>query len=169
MDKFSALEEEIAAVRQQLEADRADLAAWERASAQARSKGLFFKSLYAAPADADADAAKANGGGGMQRQQQPGDGSGGGGDGSSAGAARFAGELRGSLDPEAAAAARRAAAKVAAPAAREVGSPLRLWLFGYMAAVLAAVVVQGERGCGGGGAARRQQHAARSMCGATLA
>ncbi|GBF99583.1 hypothetical protein Rsub_12208 [Raphidocelis subcapitata] len=125
MEKFNELEDEIAAMKAQLQADREDLAAWEKASAAARSKGLFFKNLY--KPDADADAAAGQGG-----QQQAQDGSGG----------RFRGELRGSIDPEAAAAARRAAAKVTAPAVEEVGSPLRLWLFAYMAGILALVVAQ---------------------------
>ena len=47
------------------------------------------------------------------------------------------------MDPEAAAAARRVAAKVESPIEEEVGSPLRLWLFAYMAGVLALVVAQG--------------------------
>jgi hypothetical protein len=113
------------------QADKEELAAWERASAAARSKGLFFKSLYTPEADESAAAD------GQVKQQQ------GGGGGESGGGSRFRGQLRGSLDPEAAAAARRAAAKVEAPAHEEVGSPLRLWLFAYMAGVLALVVVQG--------------------------
>lgn len=98
---------------------------WERASAAARSKGLFFKNLYTPEADATA-------GGGAAGA-------------ATAGSGKWGGELRGSLDPEAAAAARAAAAKITAPAEEEVGSPMRLWLFAYMAAVLAIVVGQGER------------------------
>jgi hypothetical protein len=118
-----------------LQADREDLAAWERASATARSKGLFFKTLYAPEADAAAAAAQQQRGGGGSEARQP-----------EGAAGRFAGQVRGSLDPEAAEAARLAAAKVRTPAEREVGSPLRLWLFAYMAGVLALVVGQGARG-----------------------
>ncbi|KAI8468558.1 MAG: hypothetical protein J3K34DRAFT_8638 [Monoraphidium minutum] len=125
MQQFNELEDEIAAMKQQQQADREELAQWERTSAAARSKGLFFKTLYKPDADATAAAP-----GGLQRQG--GDGGGGG---------RFGGEVKGSLDPAvAAAAARRAAAKVREPAEAEVGSPLRLWLFAYMAGVLALVV-----------------------------
>jgi hypothetical protein len=130
------------------QADREELAAWERASAAARSKGLFFKNLYTPDADPAATSEQ-------QQQQQPGGGG---------GRSRFAGEVRGSLDPEVAAAARRAAVKISEPAAEEVGSPLRLWLFGYMAAILALVVGQGEGGeggdDGGGGGVSEREHAA---------
>lgn len=127
MEKFNELEDEINAMKQQLQADKEELAAWERASAVARSKGLFFKSLYAPEADS--------------QQQQKG-GSREGASSSQGGSSPFPGEVKGSLDPEAAAALQRVAAKVKAPAEDEVGSPLRLWLFAYMAAVLALVVGQ---------------------------
>lgn len=137
MEKFNELEDEIAAMKQQLQADREDLAAWERASAAARSKGLFFKNLYTPEPDAAAEGGEGRqpgGAGAAQRQ---------GGQAAAAGSGRrFGGEIRGSLDPAAAEAARRVAAKVEAPAHEEVGSPLRLWLFAYMAAILALVVGQ---------------------------
>ena len=183
MEKFNELEDEIAAMKQQLQvrmggaknhrvlprcrlavdmhlggcpfwhaaatctpcpnahqADREELAAWERASAEARSKGLFFKQLYAPPADSGADstagskgAAGSGGSGGSASDSS----------GPTTGAERFAGQLLGTLDPEAAEIARQAAARVKLPAEEEVGSPIRLWLFAYMASALALVVGQG--------------------------
>ncbi|BFI30827.1 hypothetical protein MPTK2_3g15860 [Marchantia polymorpha subsp. ruderalis] len=44
--KASAFEEELAAARAQIEADEADLEAFEKNVEQARSEGLFFKELY---------------------------------------------------------------------------------------------------------------------------
>jgi len=122
-------------------ADRDELAAWEKASATARSKGLFFKNLYTPQPDDSAAQQQQDCNHPADPRRQRG--------GSQGSAARFTGELRGTLDPEVAAAALRAAAKVTAPAEQEVGSPLRLWLFAYMAAILALVVGQGGVGaCG---------------------
>ncbi|GIL87962.1 hypothetical protein Vretimale_6334 [Volvox reticuliferus] len=49
-EAFHALDDveaEVQRIKQQLQADKADLAAWEAETAEERSKGLFFKSLYA--------------------------------------------------------------------------------------------------------------------------
>ncbi len=46
MRQFDELEEEIEALKRGLAEDRADLAAWEQQANAARSKGLFFQSLY---------------------------------------------------------------------------------------------------------------------------
>jgi hypothetical protein len=99
-----------------LQADQADLRAFEQATASARSQGLFFKNLYEPELD---------------EEQQEAAGS----SGSTAGS-----RSRALLDP---AAARKAAAVVASSAEEEVSSPFRMYLFGAMAAVLAAVVAQG--------------------------
>ncbi|EFJ43958.1 hypothetical protein VOLCADRAFT_95786 [Volvox carteri f. nagariensis] len=48
-EAFHALddvEKEVQRIKQQLQADKADLAAWEAQTAEERSRGLFFKSLY---------------------------------------------------------------------------------------------------------------------------
>lgn len=107
-----------------LQADQADLKAFEQATASARSQGLFFKNLYEPELD-DND------------EQQAGSSSGSVDDSSSSSSSRS----RAPLDP---AAARRAAAVVASTAEEEVSSPFRMYLFGSMAAVLAAVVAQGR-------------------------
>jgi hypothetical protein len=104
------------------QADQEDLRAFENASASARSQGLFFKNLYQPE---------------QEPQQQPGQGE----DAASGGSRRN----RMLIDPVA---ARQAAAVVASTAEDEVGSPFRMYLFGYMAAVLALVVLQGERSKG---------------------
>jgi hypothetical protein len=102
-----------------LQADQEDLRAFETASASARSQGLFFKNLYQPEQD----------------PQQP--------DGQGEGAASSSSKRRNRIliDPVA---ARQAAAAVASSAEDEVGHPFRMYLFGYMAAVLALVVMQGE-------------------------
>jgi hypothetical protein len=104
------------------QADQEDLRAFENASASARSQGLFFKNLYQPE---------------QEPQKQPGQGE----DAASGGSRRN----RMLIDPVA---ARQAAAVVASTAEDEVGSPFRMYLFGYMAAVLALVVLQGERSKG---------------------
>jgi hypothetical protein len=101
-----------------LQADQEDLRAFENASASARSQGLFFKNLYQPEQDP---------------QQQQGQGEG--------GASSSTKRNRMLIDPVA---ARQAAAVVASTAEDEVASPFRMYLFGYMAAVLALVVLQGE-------------------------
>lgn len=115
-----------------LQADQADLKAFEQATATARSQGLFFKNLYEPELD-DIDEQQA--GSSSSSGSVDGGISGGGGS-----------RSRAPLDP---AAARRAAAVVASSAEEQVSSPFRMYLFGSMAAVLAAVVAQGgdQRAC----------------------
>jgi hypothetical protein len=106
-----------------LQADEADLKAFEAATASARSQGLFFKNLYEPERDGEQSEA-----------------------GSSSGAAGSSGSRSKTLlDPVA---ARQAAAVVASSAEEEVSSPFRMYLFGAMAAVLALVVGQGGWGHG---------------------
>jgi len=103
-----------------LQADQADLRAFEAASASARSQGLFFKNLYEPEVE--------------DSEQQAGSSS-------STGGSSSSSRTKALLDP---AAARKAAAVVTSSAEEEVSSPFRMYLFGAMAAVLALVVAQGE-------------------------
>jgi hypothetical protein len=98
------------------------MAAWEAQSAAARNSGLFFKSLYKPEVlqGTDADSSSSLEGSGA--------------------AAATAAALPGSRPPPGLA----AAAAVTSSAEEEVGSPFRMYLFAYMAAVLAVVVGQGE-------------------------
>lgn len=98
-----------------MQADQADLRAFEAAAASARSRGLFFQTLYQPESEEqqqDADTVSSS-----SRAQQ-------------------------TSDPSA---ARKIAAAVASSAEEEVGSPFRMYLFGAMTAVLLLVVLQGER------------------------
>jgi hypothetical protein len=106
-----------------LQADEADLAAFEAANASARSQGLFFKNLYEPERD------------GEQSEAGP----------SSSAAGSSGSRSKTLLDPVA---ARQAAAVVASSAKEEMSSPFRMYLFGAMAAVLALVVGQGGWWCG---------------------
>lgn len=108
-----------AVLRPFLQADQADLRAFEAATASARSQGLFFKNLY----EPDLD---------EEQQQEAGSSAAAGSSGSS--------RSRAPLDPVT---ARKAAAVVTSSAEEEVSSPFRMYLFGAMAAVLALVVAQG--------------------------
>eukprot|EP00877_Chromochloris_zofingiensis_P011852 jgi/Chrzof1/6920/Cz02g03130.t1 len=103
MDKFDQLEDELQQIKDKIKADEAELNSWEQQSNVARSKGLFFKSLY------ESDASQPVG------------------DGSSLSSAE---------------ALHKAAAAVRQSAEGEVYSPLRLYLYTYMAIVLALVVIQ---------------------------
>lgn len=100
-----------------MQADQEDLRAFEAASASARSQGLFFRNLYQPSADDDEDSTDAAAAGSSTSRLNK---------------AKF-------VDP----AVRQAAAAVTASAEDEVRSPFRMYLFGYMALVLALVVVQG--------------------------
>lgn len=104
-----------------VQADQEDLRAFEVASASARSQGLFFKNLYQPEQD-------------PQQQQEQGEGA--------ASSSSSSKRNRMLIDPVA---ARQAAAVVASSAEDEMASPFRMYLFGYMAAVLALVVLQGEQ------------------------
>jgi hypothetical protein len=104
------------------QADQEDLRAFENASASARSQGLFFKNLYQPEQE--------------PQQQQSGQGE------DAASSSSGSSRNRALVDPVA---ARQAAAVVTSSAEDEVGSPFRMYLFGYMAAVLVAVVLQGGR------------------------
>eukprot|EP00879_Flechtneria_rotunda_P030311 GHRR01032931.1.p1 GENE.GHRR01032931.1~~GHRR01032931.1.p1 ORF type:complete len:196 (+),score=109.01 GHRR01032931.1:454-1041(+) len=120
-EKFNELEEQLQQIKDQIKADQADLRAFEVSSANARSQGLFFRSLYQPEADEDADTDSSN----MAAA------------GSKSSSSSNSKQLQKLLDPNAA-----AAAVVASPAKQEMASPFRMYLFGYMAAVLALVVVQ---------------------------
>jgi hypothetical protein len=109
-----------------LQADQADLRAFEQATASARSQGLFFKNLYEPELDEEQQGVAGSSGSPAGRRS------------------------RAPLDP---AAARKAAAVVTSSAEEELSSTFRMYLFGAMAAVLAAVVVQG----GGVGTCTQQQ------------
>jgi hypothetical protein len=127
------------------QADRQELAEYEQQSAAARSKGLFFKTLYQPDKGevvGDVDGA------GIDRQVRPG-----GGVGVSSGAGLRRGGESGAWAVVPAAAGAGAASDprplprptqrleqtrsaVVAPAEEEVASPLRFYLFSYMTAVL---------------------------------
>ncbi|WIA09961.1 hypothetical protein OEZ85_010173 [Tetradesmus obliquus] len=117
-EKLNELEEQLQQIKDQIKADQEDLRAFEVASASARSQGLFFKNLYQPEQD-------------PQQQQEQGEGA--------ASSSSSSKRNRMLIDPVA---ARQAAAVVASSAEDEMASPFRMYLFGYMAAVLALVVLQ---------------------------
>eukprot|EP00878_Enallax_costatus_P014835 GHUV01015528.1.p1 GENE.GHUV01015528.1~~GHUV01015528.1.p1 ORF type:complete len:241 (+),score=84.27 GHUV01015528.1:815-1537(+) len=123
-EKFNELEQQVQQIKDQIKADQEDLRAFEAASASARSQGLFFRNLYQPSADDSEDE------GGSQTASS-----------SSASRGKQAKSKQGYVDP----AIRQAAAAVTASAEEEVRSPFRMYLFGYMAMVLALVTVQGEQ------------------------
>uniref|UniRef100_A0A383V571 Uncharacterized protein n=1 Tax=Tetradesmus obliquus TaxID=3088 RepID=A0A383V571_TETOB len=118
-EKLNELEEQLQQIKDQIKADQEDLRAFEVASASARSQGLFFKNLYQPEQDP------------QQQQEQ--------GEGAASSSSSSSKRNRMLVDPVA---ARQAAAVVASSAEDEMASPFRMYLFGYMAAVLALVVLQ---------------------------
>eukprot|EP00775_Hariotina_reticulata_P012765 gene12765-12894_t len=123
-EKFNELEEQLQQIKDQIKADQADVRAFETSSAAARSQGLFFKNLYQPPAEEDENGVSSS------SSSEP----------LSSTNASIRKPL---LDP---AGTRQAAAIVTSSAEEEVSSPFRMYLFGYMAAVLVLVVMQDVSG-----------------------
>ncbi|KAG2441201.1 hypothetical protein HYH02_010045 [Chlamydomonas schloesseri] len=126
------VEADIRRIKEQLQADKADLAAFELRSAEERSRGLFFKSLYAVEKEKRQPVGKSIPG--YYRKQREAAAA------AAAAAAEGAAAEAGSStwDAEAVAAA---AERPLSAASKQVRSPFRLYLFSYLSAFLALVVV----------------------------
>jgi len=118
MDQFNQLEEEIQKFKEKMKAEQDEFSSWEKESTAARNKGLFFKSLYKPDADTDSEETEGSSGSSSSRRS------------------------RAPADPEEAQKLIAASAAVTNSAEEEVGSPFRMYLFTYMAAVLFIVAVQ---------------------------
>ncbi|GLC35469.1 hypothetical protein PLESTB_000203900 [Pleodorina starrii] len=138
-EAFHALDDveaDIARIKKQLQADKADLEAWEAQAAEDRSRGLFFKSLYSVEKEPRQPVGKSIPG--YWRKQRAA---------AAAAAAEAAAAATGSpaadtsTDWENAEAVVSAAERPLSAASRQVRSPLRLYLFSYLSAFLALVLV----------------------------
>ncbi|PNW76843.1 hypothetical protein CHLRE_11g478528v5 [Chlamydomonas reinhardtii] len=129
LSQLDDVEADIRRIKEQLQADKADLAAWEVRSAEERSKGLFFKSLYAVEKEKRQPVGKSIPG--YYRKQRE--------------AAAAAGQEGAEAEPGSstwdAEAVAAAAERPLSAASKQVRSPFRLYLFSYLSAFLALVVV----------------------------
>ncbi|KAG2423898.1 hypothetical protein HXX76_014951 [Chlamydomonas incerta] len=131
LSQLDDVEADIRRIKEQLQADKADLAAFELRSAEERSRGLFFKSLYAVEKEKRQPVGKSIPG--YYRKQRE-----------AAAAAAAAGQ-DGEAEPGSstwdAEAVAAAAERPLSAASKQVRSPFRLYLFSYLSAFLALVVV----------------------------
>jgi len=118
LQQFKELDDEVQKIRDELQADQADLAAFEARSTSARNQGLFFQQLYKPDVTAGSDEPGAGAAGGAASGT------------SSSGSSS-------TLEPQVVRALQH---QITEPARRELASPLRLYVFTYLAIVLACVV-----------------------------
>ena len=120
LDRFKEVEDEVQAVRDQLQLDKKELEEWEEKQAAARNQGLFFQKLYKVKDKRISDASDGSGG-----DELEGEGS------------------RSRLDEgDEEERKARAISKIRLPANREIMSPWRSWVYLYLCLVLTLVVLQ---------------------------
>lgn len=133
LERFKEVEDEVQAVRDRLKADKEELLEWEERTAMARNQGLFFQKLYKGPVR-------------EKKKKERGEGAG-------DDATASSDDAYDDDDDEVLSRGRAAVlSSIKQPAAKEVQSPWRMYVFIYLSGVTLLVLLQDLFGGGGSGA-----------------